>query len=65
MTGNPLTGYPVRDRIALAAGLVCPFLVALVLVPFRTDLSSTNAALILVVVVVAVAAVGSRPAGAV
>ncbi|MGX1670764.1 DUF4118 domain-containing protein [Streptomyces sp. NPDC055400] len=65
MTGNPLTGYPVRDRIALAAGLVCPFFVALVLVPFRTDLSSTNAALILVVVVVAVAAVGSRPAGAV
>jgi hypothetical protein len=65
MTGNPLTGYPVRDRIALAAGLVGPFLVALVLVPFRTDLSATNAALILVVVVVAVAAVGSRSAGAV
>ncbi|MFE6800682.1 DUF4118 domain-containing protein [Streptomyces sp. NPDC057681] len=65
MTGNPLTGYPVRDRIALAAGLVGPFLVTLVLVPFRTDLSATNAALILVVVVVAVAAVGSRVAGAV
>ncbi|WP_346427658.1 DUF4118 domain-containing protein [Streptomyces sp. AcE210] len=65
MTGNPLTGYPVRDRIALAAGLVGPFLVALVLVPFRRDLSATNAALILVVVVVAVAAVGSRVAGAV
>ncbi|MGW6140282.1 DUF4118 domain-containing protein [Streptomyces sp. NPDC055144] len=55
----------MRDRIALAAGLVAPFLVALVLVPFRTDLSATNAALILVVVVVAVAAVGSRSAGAV
>ncbi|MFB7160528.1 MULTISPECIES: DUF4118 domain-containing protein [Streptomyces] len=53
-----------RDRCALAAGLAVPFLVALVLVPFRTDLSRTNAALVLVVVVVAVAALGSRAAGA-
>ncbi|MFJ5806457.1 DUF4118 domain-containing protein [Streptomyces sp. NPDC093093] len=36
---------------------------ALALVPFRTDLSATNAALILVVAVVAVAALGSRTAG--
>ncbi|MFK0159527.1 DUF4118 domain-containing protein [Streptomyces sp. NPDC090493] len=56
---------PVRDRAALAAGLVAPLLVSLVLVPFRTDLSHTNAALVLVVVVVAVAALGSRLAGAV
>ena len=56
-----LTGYPIGDR--LVAGLVGPFLVALALVPFRTDLSRTNAALILVVVVVAVAALGSRTAG--
>jgi K+-sensing histidine kinase KdpD len=63
--GSPLTRYPLRDRIALVAGLVGPFLVALVLVPFRADLSRTNAALILVVVVVAVAAIGSRAAGAV
>lgn len=54
---------PTRDRLALAAGLVAPFLVALALVPLRTDLSRTNAALILVVVVVAVAALGSRTAG--
>ncbi|NUP39341.1 MAG: histidine kinase [Streptomyces sp.] len=47
---------PLRDRLALTAGLVAPFLVALALVPFRTDLSHVNAALILVVVVVAVAA---------
>ncbi|TQJ52896.1 MULTISPECIES: DUF4118 domain-containing protein [Streptomyces] len=59
-----MTGYPLRDRLALVAGLVGPFLVALVLVPFRTDLSHTNAALILVVVVVAIAALGSRAAGA-
>jgi len=52
-----------RDRLALAAGLAAPFLVALALVPFRTDLSYTNAALVLVVVVVAVAALGSRIAG--
>ncbi|MEU9158194.1 DUF4118 domain-containing protein [Streptomyces sp. NPDC048417] len=56
---------PTRDGAALAAGLALPFLVALVLVPFRTDLSHTNAALVLVVVVVAVAALGSRLAGAV
>ncbi|MEV7242380.1 DUF4118 domain-containing protein [Streptomyces sp. NPDC093248] len=54
-----------RDRLALAAGLAAPFLVAWAMVPFRTGLSHTNAALILVVVVVAVAALGSRTAGAV
>ncbi|WP_190228834.1 DUF4118 domain-containing protein [Streptomyces umbrinus] len=59
-----MTGYPLRDRLALLAGLAGPFLVALLLVPFRTDLSRTNAALILVVAVVAVAALGSRVAGA-
>ncbi|MGW7385729.1 DUF4118 domain-containing protein [Streptomyces sp. NPDC054794] len=54
-----------RDRLALAAGIVVPLLVALALVPFRTDLSHTNAALVLVVAVVAVAALGSRTAGVV
>ncbi|MYV41248.1 DUF4118 domain-containing protein [Streptomyces sp. SID1328] len=60
----PRTWSP-RDRLALTAGLAAPFLVALVLVPFRTSLSHTNAALILVVAVVAVAAFGSRTAGVV
>ncbi|WP_316758955.1 DUF4118 domain-containing protein [Streptomyces herbicida] len=60
-----LHAWPLRDRLALAAGVAAPFLVALALVPFRTDLSHTNAALILVVVVVAVAALGSRTAGVV
>ncbi|MFD2122550.1 DUF4118 domain-containing protein [Streptomyces cirratus] len=60
-----MSGYRHRDAAALFAALAAPFLVALALVPFRTDLSATNAALILVVAVVAVAAVGTRTAGAV
>ncbi|MFJ5519500.1 DUF4118 domain-containing protein [Streptomyces griseoluteus] len=55
--------WPLRDRLALTAALIGPFLVALVIVPFRAGLSSTNAALVLVMVVVAVAALGSRMAG--
>ncbi|MFI8242954.1 DUF4118 domain-containing protein [Streptomyces sp. NPDC085866] len=57
--------WPLRDRLALAAGVVAPLVVAAALVPLRTDLSRTNAALVLVVVVVAVAALGSRTAGTV
>ncbi|MER6127975.1 DUF4118 domain-containing protein [Streptomyces sp. NPDC001795] len=57
--------WSLRDRLALAAGLATPFLVALALVPFRASLTHTNAALVLVVVVVAVAALGSRTAGVV
>ncbi|MFD5513218.1 DUF4118 domain-containing protein [Streptomyces sp. NPDC127051] len=59
-----MSGYRLHDSLALIAALVVPFLVALALVPFRTDLSATNAALILVVAVVAVAALGTRMAGA-
>ncbi|MGW3124015.1 DUF4118 domain-containing protein [Streptomyces sp. NPDC001107] len=55
--------WPPWDRLALTAALIAPFLLAFALVPFRTDLSHTNAALILVVVVVAVVALGSRTAG--
>ncbi|MFJ1749321.1 DUF4118 domain-containing protein [Streptomyces sp. NPDC088116] len=57
-------GYPLRDRVALGAALAAPLVVALLLVPFRAGLASTNLALILVVVVVAVAAIGNRVAGA-
>ncbi|MFE0518978.1 DUF4118 domain-containing protein [Streptomyces sp. NPDC058954] len=67
-TGRARAVFPawsVRDRLALTAGLAAPFLAALALVPFRTSLSHTNAALVLVVVVVAVAALGSRTAGVV
>ncbi|MGZ9935111.1 DUF4118 domain-containing protein [Streptomyces sp. NC-S4] len=61
-----MSGYWSRlhDPLALVAALVAPFLVALALVPFRSDLSATNEALIMVVVVVAVAALGTRAAGA-
>ncbi|MCX5342459.1 DUF4118 domain-containing protein [Streptomyces atratus] len=58
-------GFPLRDRIALTAALIGPFLAALVLAPFRTSMSGTNLALLLVVVVVAVSAIGNRWAGAV
>lgn len=57
--------WPLRDRLALTAGLAAPFLVALALVPLRPSLSHTNAALVLVVVVVAVSVPGSRAAGVV
>ncbi|RPF29269.1 uncharacterized protein DUF4118 [Streptomyces sp. Ag109_G2-6] len=60
-----MSGYRLHDTAALLAALVAPFLVALALVPVRTDLSATNAALVLVVAVVAVAAIGTRVAGAV
>ncbi|MFD9381225.1 DUF4118 domain-containing protein [Streptomyces sp. NPDC059999] len=59
-----MSGYRLRDPAALLAGLVAPLLVALALVPLRTEVSATNEALIMVVVVVAVAALGTPAAGA-
>ncbi|MFF9318098.1 DUF4118 domain-containing protein [Streptomyces sp. NPDC014735] len=59
-----MTGFPLRDRLALAAAVAGPLLLALVLVPFRGGVSSTNLALIMVVAVVAIAAAGNRLAGA-
>ncbi len=53
-----------RDRIALLAALTAPLAAAAVLLPFRASWSNTNVALLLVVAVVAVAAMGSRIAGA-
>lgn len=50
-----MAGYPLRDRVALTAALAGPLIVALILVPLRDTLSTTNMALILVVVIVAVA----------
>lgn len=58
-----MTRYPLRDSLAAAAALVGPLLIALMMVPFRADVSSTNLALLLVVVVVGVAALGNRVAG--
>ncbi|MEU1629932.1 DUF4118 domain-containing protein [Streptomyces sp. NPDC020096] len=53
-----------RDLVAVAAGLLAPLAVAAALVPARTHISNTDAALVLVVVIVAVAANGHRLAGA-
>jgi len=56
--------YLTRDRIAVLAALAAPLAAAAVLLPFRASWSNTNAALLLVVVVVGVAATGNRVAGA-
>ncbi|MDX3224153.1 SpoIIE family protein phosphatase [Streptomyces sp. ME19-01-6] len=48
---------------AVVSALVAPLLVALALVPFRTTFPSNDAALVMVLVVVAVAAQGDRIAG--
>ena len=58
-----MTGYVTRNRIAIVAALAAP-LAAAVLLPFRASWSNTNAALLLVVVIVGVAAIGNRVAGA-
>ncbi|MEU6731679.1 DUF4118 domain-containing protein [Streptomyces physcomitrii] len=54
----------LREPFAVAAGFLAPFLLALALVPARTSLTHTNLALLLVVAVVAVSALGNRSAGA-
>jgi K+-sensing histidine kinase KdpD len=60
----------VRQQRALArryapalAGLAAPLALTAILVPFRTSLPNTDAALVLILIVVAVAAIGSRLAG--
>jgi K+-sensing histidine kinase KdpD len=52
-----------RDRLALASALLGPLVVSAVLSLFRGAVPNTDAALVLVLVVVAVAAVGYRAAG--
>ena len=54
---------PGRDRAAVLAGLAAPLALTAVLIPFRGSLPNTDAALALVLVVVAVAAAGHRLAG--
>jgi K+-sensing histidine kinase KdpD len=53
-----------RDRMALLAALLAPLGACAALVPVRTGFPNTDAALVLVAVVVAVAANGHRLAGA-
>ena len=52
-----------RDRLAVIAALVAPLALTAILVPFRTSFPNTDAALALVLVVVAVATNGYRLAG--
>jgi K+-sensing histidine kinase KdpD len=56
----PLSG---RDRVAVLGALVAPLALAAILVPFRGSFPNTDAALALILVVVAVAANGYRLAG--
>lgn len=52
-----------RQYLAPAAGVAAPLALTLIVVPFRTSFPNTDAALALILVVVAVAAFGSRLAG--
>src|SRR5271169_2905258 len=69
MTGpdGPTPSRVVRrlggDHIAIAAGLAGPLALAVILVPFRTSFANTDAALAMILLVVAVAATGNRLAG--
>jgi hypothetical protein len=59
-----MTRYLTRDRIAILAALAAPLAASAVLLPFRASWSNTNVALLLVVVIVGVSAIGNRAAGA-
>lgn len=56
-------GWLTTSRIAVLAGLIAPLVLTAALVPARASFPNTDAALALVLVIVAVAAVGHRPAG--
>jgi hypothetical protein len=56
--------YLTVGRVAIVAALAVPLAAAAILLPFRAAWSNTNVALLLVVAVVAVAAIGNRVAGA-
>lgn len=65
MAGLPLSrGGVSRDGAAMVAAIAAPLAVSGILLPFRAAWPNTNVALLLVVVVVAVAAIGNRLAGA-
>ena len=58
-----MPGYVTRDRLAGLAGIAGPLALAAVLVPFRASVPNTDAALAMLLMVVAVAANGYRLAG--
>jgi K+-sensing histidine kinase KdpD len=55
--------YFARPYLAAAAGVAAPLALTAILVPFRASFPNTDAALALILLVVAVAALGSRLAG--
>jgi hypothetical protein len=59
-----MTRYLTRDWAAIVAAVVVPLTLAAILLPWRGSWSNTNVALLLVLAVVAVAAMGNRFAGA-
>ncbi len=59
-----MTRYLTRDQAAFAAAVAAPLAAAAILLPWRSSWSNTNVALLLVVIVVAVSAIGNRVAGA-
>lgn len=61
----PVDGASAGLSASGLAALAAPLVAAAILLPFRTSWPNTNVALLLVVVIVAVAAIGSRLAGAV
>jgi K+-sensing histidine kinase KdpD len=58
-----MSPYLTRDRVAVLAALAAPLALAAILVPFRASFPNTDAALAMILVVVAVAANGYRLAG--
>jgi K+-sensing histidine kinase KdpD len=55
--------WPGRNALAVVAGLAGPLGLTAILVPFRSSFANTDAALALILLVVAVSAAGSRMAG--
>ena len=58
-----MSRYLTRDRVAVVVAVAAPLALAAILVPFRASFPNTDAALALLLVVVAVAANGYRLAG--
>jgi K+-sensing histidine kinase KdpD len=55
--------WMTQQRVALAASVLAPLVACAILSLFRSSLPASDAALVLVVVIVAIAALGSRLAG--
>ena len=53
----------VRGRFALMAAIIGPLIITVALIPIRTSIANTDAALIIVAVIVGIAAMGARRAG--